>query len=91
MIRANEPKHGAYLGCDEFAVCSASPELFFRLDGELVTRRPMKGTAGRGLIHSHDVDTAQALAASEKNCAENVMIVDMVRNDLSRISRIESL
>ncbi len=91
MIRANEPKHGAYLDCDDFAVCSASPELFFRLDGERITSRPMKGTAGRGLMHSHDVDTAQALAASEKNRAENVMIVDMVRNDLSRISRVGSV
>ena len=42
-------------------------------------------------MHSNDVDTAQALAASEKNRAENVMIVDMVRNDLSRISRIGSV
>jgi para-aminobenzoate synthetase / 4-amino-4-deoxychorismate lyase len=91
MIRANEPRHGAYLDCVDFVVCSASPELFFRLDGERITSRPMKGTAGRGLMQSHDLDTAQALAASEKNRAENVMIVDMVRNDLSRISRVGSV
>jgi para-aminobenzoate synthetase/4-amino-4-deoxychorismate lyase len=91
MIRANEPKHGAYLDCGDFVVCSASPELFFRLDGERITSRPMKGTAGRGLTHSHDMVTAQALAASEKDRAENVMIVDMVRNDLSRISRVGSV
>ena len=91
MIRANEPKHGAYLDCGKFVICSASPELFFRLDGERITSRPMKGTANRGLTYRHDIDAAQALAASEKNRAENVMIVDMVRNDLSRISRVGSV
>ena len=91
MIRANEPKHGAYLDCDSFVVCSASPELFFRLDGERITSRPMKGTAGRGLMHSDDIEMAQALAASKKDRAENVMIVDMVRNDLSRVSRVGSV
>ena len=91
MIRANEPKHGAYLDCGKFVICSASPELFFRLDGERITSRPMKGTANRGLTYRHDIDAAQALAASEENRAENVMIVDMVRNDLSRISRVGSV
>jgi para-aminobenzoate synthetase/4-amino-4-deoxychorismate lyase len=91
MVHANEPQHGAYLDCDNFVVCSASPELFFRLDGERITSRPMKGTAGRGLMHSHDIDAAQALATSEKNRAENVMIVDMVRNDISRVCRVGSM
>ncbi len=91
MIRANEPRYGAYLDCDSFVVCSASPELFFRLDGERITSRPMKGTAGRGLMQSQDIEMAQALAASKKDRAENVMIVDMVRNDLSRVSRAGSV
>ena len=91
MIRANKPKHGAYLDCDDFAVCSASPELFFRLDGERITSRPMKGTAGRGLTHSHDIEMAQGLSNSKKDRAENVMIVDMMRNDLSRVSRVGSV
>ena len=91
MIRANKPKHGAYLDCDRFVVCSASPELFFRLDGERITSRPMKGTAGRGLTYSHDIEMAQVLSNSKKDRAENVMIVDMVRNDLSRVSRVGSV
>jgi para-aminobenzoate synthetase/4-amino-4-deoxychorismate lyase len=91
MVRANQPRYGAYLDCENFVICSASPELFFRLDGERITSRPMKGTAGRGMMHSHDSDIARALAASEKDRAENVMIVDMVRNDLSRISRTGSV
>ena len=91
MIRANEPKHGAYLDCDDFAVCSASPELFFRLDGERITSRPMKGTASRGLTHYHDIEMAQVLSNSKKDRAENVMIVDMMRNDLSRVSRVGSV
>ena len=91
MIRANQPKHGAYLDCGNFVVCSASPELFFRLDADRIISRPMKGTAGRGVMHDDDIDTAQRLATSEKDRAENLMIVDMVRNDLSRISRIGSV
>ncbi len=78
---------GAYLNTGAFDVLSVSPELFFRLDGDTVTSRPMKGTAARGLWYEDDCARAAALRASEKERAENVMIVDMVRNDLGRIAR----
>jgi para-aminobenzoate synthetase/4-amino-4-deoxychorismate lyase len=84
-VHANAPRHGAYLDCGRFVVCSASPELFFRLDGEELASRPMKGTGGRGLWLAQDEERERALAASPKDRAENVMIVDMARNDLGRV------
>jgi len=91
MVQANEPRYSAWLDCGRFVVCSASPELFLRRDGERLESRPMKGTTGRGLWAAQDEARAQALARSPKNRAENVMIVDMVRNDLGRISEIGSV
>lgn len=91
MIDANKPAHGAWLDCGNFVVCSASPELFFRLDGEHISSRPMKGTTDRGLTNAGDLVRANDLAASGKDRSENVMIVDMVRNDLSRVARIGSV
>jgi para-aminobenzoate synthetase/4-amino-4-deoxychorismate lyase len=84
-VDANAPRHGAYLDCGRFVICSASPEMFLRIDGEELTSRPMKGTAGRGLWLAQDEERARALTASPKDRAENVMIVDMVRNDLGRV------
>ncbi|MCC7487826.1 MAG: aminodeoxychorismate synthase component I [Burkholderiales bacterium] len=78
--------HAAYVDAGDWAVCSASPELFFRLEGETIESRPMKGTAARGLWPAEDRRRAAALRDSEKERAENVMIVDMVRNDLGRIA-----
>ena len=69
------------------AVVSASPELFLERRGALVRCRPMKGTARRGRFAEEDDAAARALAASEKERAENVMIVDLVRNDLGRVAR----
>ena len=74
-----------------FAVCSASPELFFRLDGSTLTARPMKGTAPRGLTAADDRRQVDWLHNSGKNRAENVMIVDMIRNDFGRIARTGSV
>src|SRR5215470_16791517 len=62
MCHANEPRHGAYLECGRFVVCSASPELFFRLEGNTLTSRPMKGTAARGLWFEHDEAAAKGLS-----------------------------
>lgn len=86
MIEANRPRHGAYLDCGRFVICSASPELFFDLRGERLASRPMKGTGMRGLWPAQDAARKSRLAASAKDRAENVMIVDMVRNDLGRIA-----
>jgi para-aminobenzoate synthetase / 4-amino-4-deoxychorismate lyase len=86
MVAAAGARHGAYLDCGRFALCSASPELFFRLDGRSLESRPMKGTAGRGLWPAQDAEAARSLRVSDKNRAENVMIVDMMRNDMGAVS-----
>jgi para-aminobenzoate synthetase/4-amino-4-deoxychorismate lyase len=65
---------------------SLSPEVFFQRDGETITTKPMKGTIKRGRWSKEDNELAKSLAASEKNRAENVMIVDLLRNDLGKIS-----
>ncbi|NMM06060.1 chorismate-binding protein [Polaromonas sp.] len=65
---------------------SVSPELFFDWRGGHILARPMKGTAARGATPQDDADQAQALRASPKERAENVMIVDLLRNDISRIA-----
>ncbi len=79
--------HGAYVDLGQRVLCSASPELFFTLDGELLRTRPMKGTAPRGRNLAEDSQQIALLAASAKDRAENVMIVDMMRNDLGRIAK----
>jgi para-aminobenzoate synthetase component I len=88
LRRRNPAPFAAYLGFDEMTVLSASPERFLRLepDGQVETR-PIKGTRPRGLGPMHDAALGRALAESEKDRAENVMIVDLLRNDLSRVCR----
>lgn len=83
--------YAAFVDAGDWALCSASPELFLRLDGDRVESRPMKGTAARGRWSEEDLAQAAALRASEKNQAENVMIADMVRNDLGRIAESGSV
>jgi para-aminobenzoate synthetase/4-amino-4-deoxychorismate lyase len=79
-------QYAAYIHTGTHAICSASPELFFaRADGILETR-PMKGTARRGRTLAEDDAASARLRASAKERAENVMIVDMMRNDLGRIA-----
>jgi para-aminobenzoate synthetase/4-amino-4-deoxychorismate lyase len=77
---------GALVHLGDRALVSASPELFLERRGSLVRARPMKGTAPRGRWEEEDLAVAAALAASEKERAENVMIVDLVRNDLGRVA-----
>ena len=86
LVVAQRPQFGAFVSTGPWRICSASPELFFRLDGHRVFSRPMKGTAPRGLFPQQDQGRAQWLLSSEKNRAENLMIVDMVRNDFGRIA-----
>jgi para-aminobenzoate synthetase component I len=88
LRRRNPAPFAAYLGFGEVIVLSASPERFLRLDHERqVETRPIKGTRPRGLVPMHDAALGRALAESEKDRAENVMIVDLLRNDLSRVCR----
>lgn len=91
LMRAQQAAYGAYIDIGDWVICSASPELFFRLQGRELTSRPMKGTAARGLWYEDDCHRAAALRCSEKDQAENVMIVDMVRNDMGRIADLGSV
>ncbi|UHC17358.1 aminodeoxychorismate synthase component I [Methylobacterium currus] len=85
-LRARNPApFAAYLEFDGLTVASSSPERFLRLDGRQVETRPIKGTAPRAADPAEDRARAEALLASAKERAENVMIVDLLRNDLSRI------
>jgi para-aminobenzoate synthetase / 4-amino-4-deoxychorismate lyase len=81
----------AYIDTGRHRVLSASPELFFRLRGREIETRPMKGTSRRGLWAEEDEALARRLAGSEKNRAENVMIVDLLRNDLGRVAEAGSV
>lgn len=83
----NAAPFAAYLAFGDVAVCSSSPERFVRLDGDRVEARPIKGTAKRWSIPHADGSASRALLDSEKDRAENVMIVDLLRNDLSRVCR----
>ncbi|MDC7234494.1 MAG: aminodeoxychorismate synthase component I [Spirochaetales bacterium] len=87
MQKAQSGVYGAYLEYGDTAVASASPELFFSLKGKKIKTRPMKGTAPRGMTPREDRQMADTLYHCEKNRAENMMIVDMIRNDLGRIAR----
>jgi para-aminobenzoate synthetase/4-amino-4-deoxychorismate lyase len=86
LVHAQHGAHHGLLVTDEFAVACGSPELFFSIDGGRVTTRPMKGTARRGPTPAEDQTAAAALVGSEKERAENVMIVDLLRNDLGRLA-----
>ena len=78
--------YGAVIHTGEAWALSFSPEMFFTLEGERLTTRPMKGTARRAPTAEADRRVAEALAADPKNRAENLMIVDLLRNDMSRIA-----
>ena len=78
--------YNAYLDLGRFVVASASPECFFDWSGSTLTTVPMKGTAPRGLTAAGDQEARRRLLASDKDRAENVMIVDLLRNDLSRVA-----
>ncbi len=91
LNRLRPATYAAFLETEEWAICSASPELFFQLEGETLICKPMKGTAARGRTCEEDSLQAEWLKHSEKNRAENLMIVDMVRNDLGRIAEVGSV
>lgn len=86
LCRAQTRSFAAYLDLDRFKLLSLSPELFFARKDRRVSTRPMKGTAKRGRWSEEDVELANDLSNSAKDRAENVMIVDLLRNDLGRVS-----
>ena len=91
LCRAQRADHLAYLDFGEFAVCSASPEQLISRRGGAVATRPMKGTRPRHPDPRIDRQLADELVRSEKDRAENTMIVDMARNDLGRVAEVGSV
>lgn len=83
--------YGALIATGEEWLLSFSPELFFALQGGTLTARPMKGTAVRDIDPKQDAANAAELRADPKQRAENLMIVDLMRNDLSRVARAGSV
>jgi para-aminobenzoate synthetase/4-amino-4-deoxychorismate lyase len=86
LSSAHRVPFSVYLDLGEFKVLSMSPELFFERRGNKVTTRPMKGTAARGRTKLEDLAQTEWLKNSTKDRAENVMIVDLLRNDLGKVS-----
>jgi para-aminobenzoate synthetase/4-amino-4-deoxychorismate lyase len=91
LVKDQKTDHAAFVVMDGYAICSASPELFFSLNDGTIISRPMKGTAQRGRTFFEDLKQAKALRHSEKDCSENIMIVDMIRNDIGRIAKPGSI
>ncbi|MBC2644704.1 MULTISPECIES: aminodeoxychorismate synthase component I [unclassified Rhodococcus (in: high G+C Gram-positive bacteria)] len=86
MACAQGGAYNAYLDTGQFAIASASPELFFEITDDQLLMRPMKGTARRGHSVAEDREIVARLQASEKERAENIMIVDLVRNDVAQLA-----
>ena len=87
----NPAPYAGYLNLGTSQLCSASPECFLTVRGGRVETRPIKGTRGRSLRPEADLFVGDELEASEKDRAENVMIVDLMRNDLSRVCTADSV
>jgi para-aminobenzoate synthetase/4-amino-4-deoxychorismate lyase len=80
--------YGAFIETEDFAICSVSPELYLNVDGENLAMQPMKGTRPRA---ADDAAQLEELEKSTKDRAENLMIVDMTRNDLGKIAQFGSV
>ncbi len=85
VVERHPAPFGAFIGADALDVVSASPELFLRSDGRRAMARPIKGTRPRGQALADDRRYARELRASAKDRAENLMIVDVMRNDFGRV------
>ena len=91
MMEAQPVEFGAVLRLGDRFILSASPELFFRVQGRQIMVRPIKGTAPRGRDAREDATRMKALANDEKNRAENIMIADLMRSDLGRVAETGSV
>ncbi|MBN1378411.1 MAG: aminodeoxychorismate synthase component I [Gammaproteobacteria bacterium] len=83
--------YSAYLDLGRYQILSVSPELFLQRKGDHLLSKPMKGTTARGLTAAKDAANVNWLRNSKKNRAENLMIVDMLRNDMGRIASVGSV
>src|SRR5262249_54477854 len=91
LRRRNPAPFAGYFDLGDYVIASASPERFLKVQGGVVETRPIKGTAPRGVGPEEDLGRADALLASAKDRAENVMIVDLLRNDLGRVCEYGSV
>lgn len=91
LVGENPPPYAAFLDTGRHAVLSLSPELFFDLADGVISSKPMKGTARRSGVEEVDTAAVAYLQTSPKERAENLMIVDMIRNDLGRIATVGSV
>jgi len=91
LCMAQRAPYCCYIDSDDFSVLSISPELFFQRTGNKIITKPMKGTAKRGRWNAEDKEIYDKLKNSKKDRAENLMIVDLLRNDLGRIAKTGSV
>lgn len=91
LRQVNPAPFGAYLSFGDTIIASSSPELLLRKRGIIVEARPIKGTAARSRDLREDVHRGEVLLASAKDRSENIMIVDLLRNDLSLVCRPHSV
>ncbi|MEX1276489.1 MAG: aminodeoxychorismate synthase component I [Bacteroidota bacterium] len=83
--------YSAWINAGDARILSFSPEMFFRMEGSKIFLKPMKGTSPRGRTTEEDRKLRQALLQSEKDKAENLMIVDLLRNDVGRVAKSGSV
>lgn len=91
LCRSQRAPYCGYLDFDRYCILSVSPELFFRLKDDTLTTRPMKGTAKRGRWPAEDAENVRKFQGDEKERAENLMIVDLLRNDMGIVSKTGSV
>lgn len=91
LLYNQSAEYSSFINNNNEFILSLSPELFFKVNGRRIVTKPMKGTSSRGLDTQSDSMIKYNLMMSEKNRAENVMIVDLLRNDLGRISKFDSV
>ena len=91
LEKAQDAPYAAFIDSDEHTIISMSPELFFKLSGDSLICKPMKGTSKRGKTLHEDIVLMEDLKNSEKDQAENIMITDMLRNDMGKISNTGSV
>ena len=91
LQKAQDAPYAAFIDSDEHTIISMSPELFFKLSGDSLICKPMKGTSKRGKTLHEDIVLMEDLKNSEKDQAENIMITDMLRNDMGKISNTGSV